>query len=140
MVGDGAVVEVEGALNWVGPGRIMGWCFSGPAALNLRSNSVLELAGDGAVFGPTYTGYRFDVGVAAGAVVRQGAGRTNSISPVKWSLERRLELGVVGGRLDTDAEVYVADGAVVSGSGWMRQTGGTVYLQGLVTLEGVVCV
>jgi len=134
-LGDGARLDVEGTMNWFGPQPLVGWCWGAPATLNVHSNSVLVLGGSGTVFGRYYGYYPFNVVVAAGAVMRQGAGLTNSITSVTWDVSGQVELG--GGQLEVGTMVTMRDGARCVGAGLVRQTGGEVHWPGRVVLDGV---
>ncbi len=132
---DGAVLNNHGTITWTA-GELRGNCYSGPATVINHAGAIFHLAADGTPFTRHYGYHPFFFTNAPGAPLRKSSAGTTTLSVGNLWLTQQGELRVEGGTLDLNTPVTLADGARLTGAGWVRQTGNTVNLNGLLSLEG----
>ncbi|HEY9172717.1 MAG TPA: LamG-like jellyroll fold domain-containing protein, partial [Verrucomicrobiae bacterium] len=130
---DNAELHNYGTVTWTG-GLLRGNTRYGPATVMNHSNAVFHLAADGTPFARYYGSQPFHFVNAPGALLRKSSAGTVSINNL-W-LNQQGELRVEAGSMDLNSPVTLADGGRFTGAGLVRQTGDTITLAGLLTLEG----
>ena len=131
--GDSAELRNYGTITWTG-GKLQGNTHYGPATIRNQANAVFHLAADGTPFTRYYGSHPFHFMNAPGAVLRKSSAGTVTLSSL-W-LNQQGELRVEAGTMDLNTTATLADGGRFTGAGLIRQTGETVTLAGLVTIEG----
>ncbi|MBI5386506.1 MAG: DUF11 domain-containing protein, partial [Verrucomicrobia bacterium] len=129
----GAEFHNYGTISWTG-GRLIGYCRYGPASVLNHSNAVFHVAVDGTPFTRAYGDYPFHFVNQPAALLRKSSAGVVTVNSL--SLNQQGEVRVEVGRLDLNTPVTLADGGRITGAGLVRQTGDTISLVGLLTLDG----
>ncbi|WP_035614599.1 Ig-like domain-containing protein [Haloferula sp. BvORR071] len=128
----GAVLEVQGLLQWDGGYPIQGHQNS---TIDVKSNGTFRASADGDLFANYNGGNRL---LLAGTFEKSGG--TASTWLDEWAVEGNGTIRTLLGKTDLQTEAAFNAGTQFQGAGRTRFNGGNVYLRGAATIQSNVTV